>query len=140
MTALLHAEITRNVIKVFKQVHVELGIGFLESVYSAAMTIALRDSGFIVEREVPVIVVFRGHPVGTYRIDLLVEKQVCVELKVCRAIIPSHEAQLLNYLRASRIEVALLLNFGIRPELRRFILTNDHKLLRAAWAPSGTPH
>ena len=130
MTKLLHGDTSHNVIRVFKQVHVELGIGFLESVYSAAMAFALRDSGFTVEREAPVTVVFRGHPVGTYRIDLLVEKLVCVELKVCRAIVPAHEAQLLNYLRASRIEVGLILNFGIHPELRRFILTNDQKLLR----------
>src|SRR5215210_3603299 len=98
VTPLLHEDTTRNVINVFKQVHAELGIGFLESVYAAAMTIALRDSGLTVQREVPVTVVFRGQPVGTYRIDLLVEKRVCVELKVCRSIISSHEAQLLNYL------------------------------------------
>ena len=91
------------------------------------MAVALRQVGRRVQREMPIEVVFRGCRVGVYRIDLLVDECVCVELKVCRSIARIHEAQMLNYLRASQLEVGLLLNFGRRPEFRRFILTNDRK-------------
>lgn len=127
---LLHESVSQEVIHAFKQVYAELGHGFLESVYSAAMSVALQDAGCRVEREMPIEVAFRGHRVGRFRIDLLVEKRVGVELKVCRTLHQVHEAQLLNYLRASRIEVGMLLNFGPHAEFRRFILTNDRKALR----------
>lgn len=127
---LLHESVSRAVIHAFKQVHAELGHGFLESVYSAAMSVALHELGCRVDREMPVEVAFRGRRVGVFRVDLLVDNRVCVELKVCRTLHKVHEAQLLNYLRASRIEVGLLLNFAPHAEFRRFILTNDRKALR----------
>jgi GxxExxY protein len=111
----------------FYRVYRELGPGFLESVYEAAVAIVLHDMGLRVERQAPVNVRFRGATIGTFRIDLLVESSVAVELKASRSLDPSHEAQLLNYLRASDLEVGLLLNFGQRPSFKRLAFANDRK-------------
>jgi len=122
-----HAELTRRIIGVFFQVHGELGYGFLESVYRSAMTVALSEAGFAVEREVELQARFRGRSIGTFRADLLVQGAVLVELKAARAIDSSHLAQLLNYLRCTVVETGLLLNFGPSPKVRRLILDNDRK-------------
>jgi GxxExxY protein len=124
---LKHEELTRKIIGVFYEVYNELGQGFLESVYEGAMEIALAEAGLRVERQVPVPVWFRGRQVGDFKADLLVEGLVILELKAARAFDPSHEAQLLNYLRATEIEVGLLLNFGPKPEFKRFAYDNERK-------------
>ena len=122
-----HQELTRKIIGVFYDVYNELGHGFLESVYQAAMLMALREAGLKVETQVPIAVYFRGNRVGDFRADLMVESAVLLELKAARALDPSHEAQLLNYLRATEIEVGLLLNFGVKQEFKRLAFDNERK-------------
>jgi GxxExxY protein len=126
---LLHGQLTDRIIGVFFQVHRELGPGFVESVYSKAMEIALTDAGLRVEREVPILVYFRGQLVGSFRADMIVESLVLLELKVGERLDPNCETQTLNYLRATRLELALILHFGPKPKFKRLILTNDQKLL-----------
>jgi len=123
----LHRDLTQVIIGVFYQVYNELGQGFLESVYERAMVILLEEFELLVERQKPISVYFRNRRVGDFRIDLLVERSVALELKVCRSLDPVHEAQLLNYLRATDLEVGLVLNFGEKPEVRRLVLTSDRK-------------
>ena len=127
---LKHGELTEQIIGVFYDVYNELGYGFLESTYSEAMLIALQDAGLAASREVSVPVWFRGRKVGQYFADLLVNDCVLLELKTARNIEPSHEAQLLHYLRATEIEVGLLLNFGVRPQFRRLLFDNPRKKIR----------
>lgn len=122
-----HADLTRVVIGTFFDVYNELGPRYLESVYEASMAYALADAGLSVERQKRVAVYFRGRIAGEFRLDLLVEGVLAVELKAAKTIDPTHEAQLLNYLRATRVELGLLLNFGPKPKFRRFLLTNDRK-------------
>ncbi len=122
-----HLEITRRIVGVFFEVYGELGYGFLESVYRAAMTMALREGGIAVEAEMALQARFRGRSIGAFRADLLVENAVLVELKAARGIDPTHIAQLLNYLRCTALETGLILNFGPRPQIRRLIFTNDCK-------------
>jgi len=125
-----HVQLTEKIISIFYEVYNELGFGFLESVYENAMCIALKAAGLNVECQVPISVWFRGFEVGTFRADLLVEGIVLLELKAARALEPSNDAQLLNELRATEIEVGLLLNFGPKPEVRRLAFDNDRKELR----------
>src|SRR5829696_1695748 len=96
-----HKELSRRVIGIFFDVYNELGYGFLESVYENAMALALEAAGLRVARQVPIVVWFRGVVVGKFRVDLLVEDVLVVELKALRCWDPSHEAQVLNYLRGS---------------------------------------
>ena len=127
---MLHGPLTDLVIETFYQVYNELGHGYLESVYARAMTIALREVGLRAEEQLPIAVHFRGWVVGEFRADMIVERCVLLELKACRAIEAAHEAQLLHYLRATTMEVGLVLNFGTRPSFKRLIFTNDRKLVR----------
>lgn len=127
---LLHQHITDGVIRVFYQVYNELGGGFLESVYQNALTLALRQSGLDVERELPVPVFFRGVRVGDFRADLTVNGSVLLELKAVASLDRAHEGQILNYLRATSYEVGLLLNFGPKPQFRRMVLENRNKKIR----------
>ena len=122
-----HQELTRKIIGVYYEVYNELGHGFLESVYEAAMLIALREAGLKAETQVPIAVYFRGNRVGDFRGDLMVENAILLELKAARALDSFHGAQLLNYLRATEIEVGLLLNFGIKPEFKRLAFDNERK-------------
>lgn len=122
-----HADVTEKVIAVFYDVYNELGNGFLESVYQKAMCIALAETGLIVQREVAVPVIFRGQNVGDYKADLLINNSVIVELKTVRTLEASHEAQLFHYLRATAIEVGLLLNFGPKPQFKRVAFDNERK-------------
>lgn len=94
----------------------ELGAGFLESVYHKALIIALEQKGLKVESQVPLTVTFRGHNVGNFFADLLVENKVIVELKAVAALAPEHSAQVINYLKGTGYEVGLLVNFG-RPKV-----------------------
>ena len=127
---LKHAEITERLIGLFFEVYRDLGHGFLESVYEEAYGIALEESGLDFKRQVPLTVSFRGKTVGEFRVDAIVESAVLVELKAARALAPTHEAQLLNYLSATNLEVGLILNFGPRPRFFRRILENDRKTYR----------
>lgn len=120
-------ELTEEIIGVFFEVYNELGPGFLESVYESSMAIALCGAGLEVTAQSLVPVYFRGVLVGEFRADLVVNRSVLLELKAARAIEPAFEAQVLNYLRATPIEVGLLLNFGPRPEVRRFAYSNARK-------------
>ena len=129
-TNLKHGELTDQIIGVFYDVYNELGNGFLESVYRQSLLIALRAKGFNAHCEVPISVWFRGERVGEFRVDLLVEGKVVLELKCARTLESAHEAQLLHYLKSSEIEVGLLLNFGPRPQVRRLLFDNDRKKIR----------
>jgi len=126
-TDLKHEELTRKIIGVFFDVYNELGHGFLESVYEGGMSIALKEAGLQVDRQIPIVVWFREQRIGEFKADILVEHTVLLELKACRALDSSHEAQILNYLRATDVEVGLLLNFGPEPHFRRLVFDNVRK-------------
>jgi GxxExxY protein len=127
---LKHSELTDRLISVFYDVYNELGHGFLESTYAEAMIVALEAAGLAVDREYPVPVWFRGKKIGQYFADILVEGTVILELKAGRILEKEHEAQLLRYLRATAVEVGLLLGFGIRPQFRRLLYDNERKKIR----------
>jgi GxxExxY protein len=127
---LKHSDLTEKIIGVFYDVYNELGHGFLESTYAEALVVALEESGLKTAREVPVPVWFRGRKVGQYYADLIVDGAVLLELKAARTLDSAHEAQLLHYLRATEVEVGLLLNFGLRPQFRRLLFDNDRKKIR----------
>jgi len=128
MTDLLHKSITDSILKVYYEVYNELGSGFLEKVYQNAMYFELIARGYKVEAQKQIKVYFKKQLVGEYISDLFVENKVIVELKACELLMNVHVAQTMNYLKATEIEVGLLLNFGDEPEFRRFIYTNDRKI------------
>lgn len=120
---LAERELTERIIGVFFSVYNELGYGFLESVYESAMCVALREAGIEISRQVPFSIEFRGQIVGDYRADLIADQRVILEIKAIPALGQAQEAQLLNYLKASQIEVGLLLNFGPKAEFKRKVLS-----------------
>ncbi len=124
---MLHEEITSQIIKAFYKVNNVLGFGFLEKVYENAMKLELIKMGLKVERQKNILVYYESTEVGNYFADLLVNEVVIVELKAAESLCEEHEAQLINYLKATNIEVGLLLNFGKKAEFRRKIFTNDRK-------------
>lgn len=126
-TDLKHGLITDQILHVFYDVYNELGHGFLESVYQRALVVALESAGLKVLGRVEIPVWFRGYQVGNFVGDVLVENCVLLELKAARMLDSSHRAQLMNYLRATEIEVGLLLNFGEKPEFKRVIFDNLKK-------------
>jgi len=125
-----HIELTEQILVAFYRVYSELGYGFLEKIYENAMVIELRKSGLNCIPQSPICVLYDGQLIGEYFADILVESKVIVEIKAAKCLIEEHEAQLLNYLKATNIEVGLLLNFGIRPEIRRKAFDNERKLMR----------
>jgi GxxExxY protein len=122
-----HEELSQKIIKVFYQVYNELGFGFLERVYQNAFYLALKQENLDVEPQKKIKVWFRGFEVGEYYADLIVNDLIIIELKAAECLVEEHEAQLLNYLRGTGIEVGLLLNFGKKPEIRRKVYDNDLK-------------
>jgi len=128
MTTLLHKPITDAILKVYYEVYNHLGYGFLEKVYQNAMYFELKSLGFKVEAQKKINVHFKEQLVGEYYSDLFVEDKVIVELKACELLMNVHVAQLMNYLKATPIEVGLLLNFGDEPEFKRMIYTNNRKI------------
>ena len=122
-----HQELTQKIIGAFYTVYNTLGYGFLENVYENALKIELQKMGLHVVSQFAINVYYDGQVVGEFFADLLVEDQVIVELKAVRSSLPEHEAQLLNYLNATRYEVGLLLNFGIKPQIKRKIFDNEQK-------------
>lgn len=107
-----HGELTEKIIGCCFEVINELGPGFLETVYEKALGVTLRDKGLDAKEQVPLRVQFRGHCVGEFFADILVEDTVLVELKAVKALAPEHQAQLINYLKATQKQVGLLVNFG----------------------------
>ena len=132
--ALLHGDLTRTIIGAFFEVYNELGYGFAETVYQRALPIVLAERGLHTELERRVTVEFRGAAIGEYRPDLIVENKVIVECKVAAKVLPAHETQLLNYLKATGINIGLIFNFGSQPTFRRMLFTpknTSHDLIRA---------
>ena len=127
---MLHQEITGKILKAFYSVYNDLGYGFLEKVYENALIHELRKMDLKVVRQRPIKVYYDNVLVGEYFADIIVENAVIVELKAVEVLHESHANQLTNYLKATEIEVGLLLNFGEEPEFARKILTNDRKKIR----------
>lgn len=113
---LAYEELTHKILEACFEVSNELGAGFLESVYQNALLIALRQKGLLAKSQFPLSVKFRGEVVGQFYADILVNDTVIVELKAVTALAPEHSAQVINYLKATGIEVGLLVNFG-RPKV-----------------------
>lgn len=122
-----HTEITEEVIRCFYKVYNTLGFGFLEKVYENALLKELRKSGLNASRQIPIKVYYDSDIVGEYFADIIVEEKVIIELKAAECIVEEHELQLINYLKATEIEVGLLLNFGKKPEIRRKVFSNENK-------------
>ncbi len=122
-----HKELTGKIVKGFYAVYHKLGYGFLEKVYEGALAIELRKRELSLVRQAPIKVHYAGVVVGEYYADLLVEDAVIVELKAVRVLTNQHEAQLLNYLKATPYEVGLLFNFGPKPEIVRKVYDNERK-------------
>jgi GxxExxY protein len=124
-SAMYRPELTHDILGAFYDVYNSLQFGFLEAVYVNALTAELRERGHHVAREVPIDVRYKGQSVGSYRVDLLVDDAVVLEVKATRCLDPQAEHQLLNYLRATRLEVGLLLHFGVRPAFKRLVCTSN---------------
>ncbi|MDP4262031.1 MAG: GxxExxY protein [Bacteroidota bacterium] len=122
-----HEGITEKIIQAFYKVYNTLGYGFLEKVYLNALFIELATMGFKVDKEKRILVYYFGNVVGDYNADLIVEEVVAVELKAIEFLVEENEHQLINYLKATNIEVGLLLNFGKKPQVKRKIFDNDKK-------------
>lgn len=122
-----HSDLTKQILRVFFDLHTELGYGFSEKVYENSLAILLRECGMKVQQQVPIRVCFHGQVVGEYIADMLVNDVVMLELKAVNKINEDHAAQLLNYLKATDVEVGLVLNFGQTAEFRRRVYDNDRK-------------
>lgn len=123
----LYSEETGEVLNAFYDVYNELGYGFLEKVYRNALYVELVRRGFNCRKEYPIAVYYKGTSVGDYFADIVIDDHIILELKAVKTILPEHLAQLTNYLRATKAEVGLLLNFGPTPEKKRVVFTNDRK-------------
>lgn len=121
-----HKELTEEIIGAYYKVYNTLGYGFLEQVYQNALYKELKWMGLKCEPQKEIIVYYRGDVVGRYIADMVVEELVIVELKAAKQLLPEHDAQLLNYLKATGFEVGLLMNFGPVAEFRRRIFTENY--------------
>jgi len=122
-----HSELTGKILGAFFQIHKELGFGFSEKVYEAALEVLLKELGMIVERQKDIFVYYHGRMIGEFKADLIVNGVVLIELKSVEKLIDAHDAQMLNYLKSTEIEVGLLLNFGREAEFHRKIYDNSRK-------------
>ena len=127
MEKYFHKDLTDKIIKAFYSVYNELGFGFLENVYQNALYFELKNNQLKVEAQKTIKVYYQNQLVGNYKADLIVNNTIILELKAVDFLIEEHELQLINYLKATNIEIGLLLNFGKKPEIRRKIFTNDRK-------------
>lgn len=134
-SGLIQEDLTELVIRAFFAVYNELGHGFLEQVYENALAVALSEMAIDVRQQVGIDVYFRGHRVGQYRADLLVPDLLLIEVKAATNLAPGHEAQMVNYLKATGIPVGLLLNFGSRPQMKRRVHSGKNPLLSAPIRP-----
>lgn len=124
---LLHEEISEKIIKSYYRVYNTLGYGFLEKVYENALAIELRKNGLEVKCQHPITVLYESEIVGEYFADIIVNNTVVIELKATKEISDEHECQLINYLKATNIELGLLLNFGKEAEFKRKVYMNQYK-------------
>lgn len=122
-----HAELTKKIIGAYYDVYNSLGYGFLEKVYENALVIELRQRGFQAKQQESIEVLYQGHVIGEYFADIVVNGLVILELKAVRKLVDEHQAQLLNYLKATPYEVGLLLNFGPKPQHIRKVYDNARK-------------
>ena len=122
-----HSELTGKILGAFFQLHKELGFGFSEKVYETALEILLIELGMIVQRQKGICVYYHGKVVGEYKADMIVNGVVLLEIKSVEKLMGVHDAQLLNYLKATELEVGLLLNFGRQAEFHRKIYDNPRK-------------
>ena len=122
-----YSEITNLIIRAFYNVYNNLGYGFLEKVYENSMIIELRKLGLNCTKQYPISVFYDNTVVGEYFADIIVENCIILELKAAENLCDEHECQLVNYLKASDVEVGLLLNFGKKPEFKRKVLTSKYK-------------
>lgn len=125
-----HWDLCHQIVGIFYSVYNELGYGFLEAVYEEALAIGLAEAGLSARQQVATPIWFHGRTIGEYKADIVVNNLVLLELKAAKALDASHEAQTLNYLRATDIEVGLLLNFGPKPHFKRFVFENNRKGIR----------
>ena len=109
---MLFEDVTSKILEASFEVSNELGAGFLESVYEKALVIALQDKGLDVQTQVPLGVIFREQPVGEFFADIIINGEIILELKAVKALLPEHQAQLINYLKATERKVGMLINFG----------------------------
>jgi GxxExxY protein len=123
----LYHEKTEKIIQAFYKVYNTLGYGFLEKVYQNALLIELLNIGFECKSQAAVVVYYEEFPIGNYYADIIVDDCIIIENKAAEALREENELQLINYLKATQIEVGLLLNFGKKPEVRRKIFTNNRK-------------
>ena len=123
---MLHEELTSKILEACFEVINELGAGFLESVYENALLVALTHKNIQTESQVPLCVEFRGQEIGRFCADILVEGKVLLELKAVKQLLPEHQAQVINYLHATGIDVGLLINFG-NPKLEYKRLVRGNK-------------
>ena len=124
---ILHKEITDKIIDAFYEVYDHMGYGYLEKVYQNALYLELKAKGLKVETHKEIKVYYKGKEVGSFFADMIVNEVVILELKAAEAMVPAHQAQLLNYLRGTEIEVGYVLNFGSNPEFSRKIFSNQRK-------------
>ena len=122
-----HKELTEKIINIFYRVYNKLGYGFLEKVYENAMMIEFKREGILAISQSPIKVFYEGDVIGEYYADILVDNKVIIEIKAAKRLVEKNEAQLLNYLKATDIEVGLLLNFGTEPEVKRKAFDNTRK-------------
>jgi GxxExxY protein len=122
-----HEDLTHRIIEIFYKVYNTLGYGFLEKVYENALVIEFHKAGLDAIPQAPIRVRYDQQIVGEYFIDILIESCIIVEIKAAKTLSKEHEAQLLNYLKASEMEVGLLLNFGPKPEIKRKVFDNYRK-------------
>jgi len=122
-----YEELTESIIKIFYKVYNKLGYGFLEKVYENAMMKELEREDIPAVSQSAIKVVYEEEIIGEYFADILVDNKVIVEIKAAKSLAIENEAQLLNYLKATEIEVGLLLNFGPKPDLKRKVFDNMRK-------------
>jgi GxxExxY protein len=130
MNELIYKDFSNRIIQCFYNVYNTLGFGFLEKVYENAMMVELRKNGLFAEKQKPIEVYYGNQMVGSYFADIIVESKIILELKAAECLIEEHELQLINYLKATELELGLLLNFGKKPEFKRKIFTNDRKKIK----------
>ncbi|RLD20249.1 MAG: GxxExxY protein [Bacteroidetes bacterium] len=118
--------LTGKILTCFYEVYNDLGFGFLEKVYERAMLAELKRKGLNCVSQQPIKVFYRGDTVGQYFADIIVENLVIIELKAATSLKEEHECQLINYLKATEIEVGLLLNFGTKPQFKRKIFDMEN--------------